>query len=130
MYGHGLDTRWNMDTTRPATMTLAAGRQRRSRFATVWHGVGNGTSMASQNEAAQVHADQPVLVGQQADDVPPGMPVLREAVQQQGRVTGPAAGSPGPASATSCASTSPPSRPVVRMTGPAATLAIAGRAER
>ncbi len=37
-------------------------------------------------EAAPVRADQPVLPGQQGDDMPPGVPVLQEAVQQHDRI--------------------------------------------
>ena len=45
-------TRWNASTMRPATMTMAAGRHRRSRLATVRYRVGKGTSAASQNASA------------------------------------------------------------------------------
>jgi hypothetical protein len=46
---------------------------------------GRGVGLA---EAAQVHANQPVLRGRQADDVPPGVPMLRKAVQREHGVAG------------------------------------------
>jgi hypothetical protein len=39
-------------------------------------------------EAAEVRADQTVVVGQPGDDVPPGVPMLREAVEQHDRLAG------------------------------------------
>ncbi len=52
MSGHGKNTRWNMGTSRLATMTMAAACHRRSRHATVRYSVGDGVSVANQNASA------------------------------------------------------------------------------
>src|SRR5690348_3920013 len=67
MSGHGKKTRWTASTTRPATMTMAAGRHRRSRLAMVQYKVGNGTSAA--NQKASVRDEHQEGGDQAVDDI-------------------------------------------------------------